>query len=47
MLELKNIKKDYISGNETVHALKGISLSFRKNEFVSILGQVAVEKRPC
>ena len=39
MLELKNIKKDYISGNETVHALKGISLSFRKNEFVSILGQ--------
>lgn len=39
MLELKNIKKDYISGNETVHALKGISLSFRKKEFVSILGQ--------
>ena len=39
MLERKNIKKDYISGNETVHALKGISLSFRKNEFVSILGQ--------
>lgn len=39
MLELKNIKKDYKSGNETVHALKGISLTFRKNEFVSILGQ--------
>lgn len=39
MLELKNIKKDYKSGNETVHALKGVSLSFRKNEFVSILGQ--------
>ena len=44
MLELKNIKKDYISGNETVHALKGISLSFRKNEFVSILGQSGCEK---
>lgn len=39
MLELRDIKKDYVSGNETVHALKGISLSFRENEFVSILGQ--------
>ena len=39
MLELKNITKDYVSGEETVHALKGVSLSFRENEFVSILGQ--------
>ncbi len=39
MLELRNIKKDYPTGNETVHALKGVSLSFRKSEFVSILGQ--------
>ena len=39
MLELKQIKKDYDSGNEVVHALKGITLSFRSNEFVSILGQ--------
>lgn len=39
MLELKQIKKDYDSGIEIVHALKGISLSFRKSEFVSILGQ--------
>ena len=39
MLELKNIKKDYLSGDNTVHALKGVSLGFRKNEFVSILGQ--------
>ena len=39
MLELKNIKKNYvIKGQEPVHALKGISLSFRSNEFVSILG---------
>lgn len=38
MLELKNIKKDYKSGDTTVHALKGVSLSFRENEFVSILG---------
>ncbi len=38
MLELRNIKKDYPAGSETVHALKGISLQFRANEFVSILG---------
>ena len=39
MLKLKNIKKDYISKNQpTVHALKGITINFRRNEFVSILG---------
>ena len=38
MLELKNIKKDYLAGDNIVHALKGVSLNFRKNEFVSILG---------
>ncbi len=38
MLELKNIKKDYAAGSDTVHALKGVSLSFRESEFVSILG---------
>ena len=39
MLRLKNITKDYGGADNTVHALKGISLDFRKNEFVSILGQ--------
>ncbi len=39
MLELKNITKDYRSGAEVVHALKGVSLKFRDSEFVSILGQ--------
>ena len=38
MLKLSGIKKDYITASETVHALKGINLCFRKNEFVSILG---------
>ncbi len=38
MLELKNIKKDYPAGGETVEALKGVSLQFRRSEFVSILG---------
>ena len=39
MLQLKNIKKDYESGDSKVQALKGISIQFRKSEFVSILGQ--------
>lgn len=39
MLELKNITKDYRTGDMKVQALKGISLNFRKSEFVSILGQ--------
>ncbi len=38
LLKLKNIKKDYVTGNEKVHALKGIDLEFRDHEFVSILG---------
>ena len=38
MLKLVNIKKDYITGDTTVHALKGIDLAFRENEFVAILG---------
>lgn len=39
MLELKKIKKEYITGDNKVEALKGIDIKFRKNEFVSILGQ--------
>ena len=38
MLELNNIVKTYITGDNKVTALGGVSLKFRKNEFVSILG---------
>ena len=38
MLQLKNIVKNYPAGDNTVRALRGVSLQFRKNEFVSILG---------
>ncbi len=38
MLALKNVTKDYHVASETVHALKGVSINFRKSEFVSILG---------
>ena len=39
MLTLKNIVKDYKVGDMTIPALKGVSINFRENEFVSILGQ--------
>ena len=38
MLSLRGITKDYDSGENAVHALKGIDLHFRKNEFVAVLG---------
>lgn len=39
MLQLKNIVKTYVTGDMRQDALKGVSISFRENEFVSILGQ--------
>ncbi len=39
MLQLKNIVKNYEMGDTKVEALKGVSINFRKNEFVSVLGQ--------
>ncbi len=38
MLTLKNIRKDYVSGEIKVQALRGVDISFRQNEFVAILG---------
>lgn len=38
MLTLREIRKDYLAGESTVHALKGVDLDFRESEFVAILG---------
>ena len=38
MLELRNITKEYITSSETVKALRGVDITFRDKEFVSILG---------
>ena len=39
MLKLVNVTKDYVTkGVPTVHALKGLTVNFRRNEFVAILG---------
>lgn len=47
MLTLKNIKKSYKTGNFTQVALDGVSVNFRKNEFVSILGPSGSGKTTC
>ena len=39
MLRLENIVKTYVTGELRQTALKGVSISFREHEFVSILGQ--------
>ena len=44
MLSLKDIKKDYVVGDSTVSALKGVSIDFRENEFVSIPARQAAVK---
>lgn len=38
MLQLTDIVKSYKTGDTAVQALKGISIAFRRNEFVSVLG---------
>ena len=47
MLTLKNIKKSYTTGNFTQVALDGVSVNFRRNEFVSILGPSGSGKTTC
>ncbi len=39
MLSLRNITKNYRMGDTTVEALRGVSVDFRSNEFVAVLGQ--------
>ena len=38
VIELKDIRRDFIVGNETVHALRGVSFSVQDGEFVTIMG---------
>ena len=47
MLTLKNIKKSYTTGDFTQVALDGVSVNFRKNEFVAILGPSGSGKTTC
>ena len=38
VIELQNIRRDFQVGEETVHALRGISFSIAEGEFVTIMG---------
>ena len=38
IIEIKDLKRDFVVGSETVHALRGISFSINPGEFVSIMG---------
>jgi putative ABC transport system ATP-binding protein len=38
MIQLNNIHKSYVTGNNSLHVLKGIDLEIHQGEFVSIMG---------
>ncbi|ANI90459.1 ABC transporter ATP-binding protein [Arachidicoccus ginsenosidimutans] len=38
ILEIKNLKRNFVTGGETVHALKGVSFTVNAGEFVTIMG---------
>ena len=39
VIELQNVKRNFIVGEETVHALKGVSFKIYEGEFVTIMGK--------
>lgn len=47
MLKLENIKKDYITGDTAVHALKGVSVEFAKANLYRYSVSRAAERRRC
>src|SRR5436189_4238214 len=38
VIDIENITKDYVMGEEIVHALRGVSLQIHKNEYVAVMG---------
>jgi putative ABC transport system ATP-binding protein len=38
VIDIENITKVYVMGEETVHALRGVSLQIRRNEYIAIMG---------
>ena len=38
IIDIENITKDYVMGEETVHALRGVSLQILSNEYLAIMG---------
>src|ERR1039457_2957013 len=38
VIDIENITKNYVMGEETVHALRGVSLQIHRNEYIAIMG---------
>src|SRR5881394_1710185 len=38
VIDIENLTKHYVMGEETVHALRGVSLQIRRNEYLAIMG---------
>jgi putative ABC transport system ATP-binding protein len=38
VIDIENITKDYVMGEETVRALRGVSLQIHRNEYIAIMG---------
>src|SRR4051794_2663192 len=38
VIEIENITKEYVMGEETIHALRGVTLQIRRNEYLAIMG---------
>ena len=38
IIRLEDIRRDFIVGSETVHALRGVSFTITEGEFVTVMG---------
>src|SRR5213592_4604179 len=38
VIDIENITKDYVMGEEIVHALRGVSLQIHRNEYIAVMG---------
>ena len=45
VIELDNVRRDFLVGDETVHALKGVSFKIYEGEFVTIMGKSGPKHR--
>lgn len=46
VIELDNVRRDFLVGDETVHALKGVSFKIYEGEFVTIMGKSGWQIHP-
>lgn len=44
VIELQNVRRDFVVGDEVVHALRGVSFTIHEGEFVTIMGTSGSEK---